>query len=164
MPMHPNASPAHAAISSTTSAPATPDSTLAPKTTPHAGRQHAPEDERRARHRRRDQPVEEAALDVERGGDADRHAAQQQGLRDRGRQLEGEERGRLGKARKLPRLAEAADVHGQEQRREDHERHQELRAPEGVADRAPGQRDGRPYHAASAGSIAGSSPDAAPSR
>jgi hypothetical protein len=106
-----------------------------------------PEHDRHARDRRGDQPVEEAALDLQRSRDPRHDAGQQQRLRHRRGQLEVQEAVDLGKSGQVGRARQAADVHRQEQRREDQHRGHELRPAQHVHERAAGEREDRADHA-----------------
>ena len=140
--------------------PGTPPSIVAPKISPsseepddlHGGERGGGEDPARARSptrgigeatsRSKKPPSISSAVAMP----AD-HAAEQQRLRHRGGELEVQEAVDLGEARQVRRAVQPADVDGQEQRGEDDQRREELRAAERVAQRPARERQRGADHA-----------------
>ena len=132
---------AERARSTTSRKPGTPPWMCAPKirpttgtTGPRAAQDHrgdqAAEHDHDAPDRRRDQPVDEADLDVERQADSRGDAREHRALHHRPGELEVQEAVHVREARQVDRAAGATGVDGQEERREDDDRREELRAAE----------------------------------
>ena len=102
-----------------------------------------PEDDREAGDRRREEAVGEAHLDVDREGDAAAVAGQHQRLHHRPGEHELEEALHRREAGQVDGGAGAAGLDRQQQGGEDDDRRHQLRAAEGLADRAHPQR---PHH------------------
>ena len=102
-----------------------------------------PEDDREAGDRRREEAVGEAHLDVDRERDAAAVAGQHQRLHHRPGEHELEEALHRREAGQFDRAAGAAGLDRQQQGGEDDDRRDQLRAAEGLADRAHAQR---PHH------------------